>query len=180
MAGLPKILIIEDNPQLREIYTILLESSGYTVIAASDGPRGLEECRANQPDVIFLDIMMPGMSGLEVLDILRAKPEYNGQKAKIALLTNLGHDDRIEEAWRKKADGYVVKADINATDLIDVINSLMSAERVPENSLEAPPAASGDEPPQQTSSAGYGSQPAAETATNNTQPNPNLPTGTNN
>lgn len=126
MAGLPKILIIEDNPQLREIYTLMLESSGYTVETAPDGPHGLQQCMTGRPDIVFLDIMMPGMSGLEVLDALRDKPEYNGQNAKIVLLTNLGHDDRIEDAWKKKADGYVVKADINATDLIDVINSLIS------------------------------------------------------
>lgn len=125
MDGLPKILIIEDNPQLREIYTIMLQTAGYTVETAPDGPHGLEQCMQFQPQIIFLDIMMPGMSGLEVLNILREKPEYNGREAKIVLLTNLGHDDRIEEAWQKKADGYVVKADINATDLIDVISSLM-------------------------------------------------------
>lgn len=103
----------------------MLQAAGYTVETASDGPRGLQQCMLFQPAIIFLDIMMPGMSGLEVLDILREKPEYKGQNAKIVLLTNLGHDDRIEEAWQKKADGYVVKADINATDLIEVINSLM-------------------------------------------------------
>lgn len=170
MAGLPKILIIEDNPQLREIYTILLQTSGYTVIEASDGYQGLEACKANRPDVIFLDIMMPGMSGLEVLDILRAKPEYNGQNAKIALLTNLGHDDRIEEAWRKKADGYVVKADINATDLVDVINSLMSTESSPENSNTATPTPNAIEPQQQeTPINDNGLQPAPETAPDNSQ-----------
>lgn len=174
MAGLPKILIIEDNPQLREIYTIMLESSGYTVISASDGQIGLEQCMAHRPDVIFLDIMMPGMSGLEVLDILRAKPEYNGQTAKIALLTNLGHDDRIEEAWRKKADGYVVKADINATDLIDVINSLMSSESSADNS-EVSATANENEPPQPIPGTNEAEQPSPTASPDGSQPDQSPP-----
>jgi len=123
----------------------MLQTAGYQVETANDGPHGLQQCMSFQPQIIFLDIMMPGMSGLEVLDILRDKPEYKGQNAKIVLLTNLGHDDRIEEAWQKKADGYVVKADINATDLIDVISSLMEkgttggAGDVPAGTGEAAP-----------------------------------------
>lgn len=140
MAGLPKILLVEDNPQLREIYSIMLETSGYDVETASDGPRALQQVLVRKPDIVFLDIMMPGMSGLEVLEALRSKPEYNCQSAKIVLLTNLGQDDRIDEALEKKADGYIVKAEINAEDLVEVINSLSEpSASSAENQPAAPP-----------------------------------------
>jgi two-component system, OmpR family, alkaline phosphatase synthesis response regulator PhoP len=127
MAGLQKILLVEDNPQLQEIYSITLQSAGYEVTIAGNGPHALQQAIVFKPDLIFLDIMMPGMNGLEVLQALRDKPEYNAQKTKIVILTNLGHDDRVEDAWQKQADGYVVKAEIRPEELIDVIKSFEQA-----------------------------------------------------
>lgn len=129
MAGLQKILIIEDNPQLREIYKTSLSSEGLVVETAYDGLNGLEKVISFEPDLIFLDIMMPGMSGLEVLEKLRTDPQYKCQKTKVVILTNLGQDDRIDEALRKQADGYAVKVEINTQDLLDIIHSF---ERPPE------------------------------------------------
>lgn len=123
MAGLQKILLVEDNPQLQEIYSITLQSAGYEVAVAGNGPHALQQSIIFKPDLIFLDIMMPGMNGLEVLQALRDKPEYNAQNTKIVILTNLGHDDRVEDAWQKQADGYVVKAEIRPDELVDVIKS---------------------------------------------------------
>lgn len=123
MAGSQKILLIEDNPQLQEIYSITLTSAGYDVSVAPTGNEALRLIPELKPDLIFLDIMMPGLNGLEVLNTLRNDPQYGAQQTKIVLLTNLGHDDRIEEAWEKHADGYAVKAELNPDDLIDIIKS---------------------------------------------------------
>lgn len=145
MAGLQKILLVEDNPQLQEIYTITLEAAGYDVKVAGNGAHALQQAIVFKPDLVFLDIMMPGMNGLEVLQAFRSRPEYNCQNAKIVLLTNLGHDERVEDAWQKQADGYVIKAEIIPDELIDVIHSL-EGESAPEQP-DIPTAATPDEIP---------------------------------
>lgn len=127
MAGLQKILLVEDNPQLQEIYSITLRSYGYDVTVIPTGNEALQRIAALQPDFIFLDIMMPGLNGLEVLATLRNDPQYGAQHTKIVLLTNLGHDERIEEAWEQYADGYAVKAELNPDELVDIIKSFEEA-----------------------------------------------------
>lgn len=127
MAGLQKILLIEDNPQIQEIYSVTLKAQQYDVVVAEDGKSALEKAAEFKPDLVFLDIMMPGMSGLEVLSELREKPEYGCQDAKIVILTNLGHDERVDEAWQEMADGYVVKSEIKTNEIFDVIRSLESS-----------------------------------------------------
>lgn len=123
MAGLHKILLVEDNDQLREMYRIYLEMRGYEVNTAIDGESALEVARAAKPDLVFLDIMMPKMDGLEVLRLLRHDPQYNCSRARIVLMTNLGGNANITPDIRKDMDGYVVKAEIALSDLLEIINS---------------------------------------------------------
>lgn len=123
MAGLQKILLVEDNNELRELYQIFLIDNGYTVYVAVDGEDGLEKARALQPEFIFLDVMMPKHNGFEVLKILRHDPSYNCTKARIVMLTNLGSVTKVSEEVRRDMDGYVVKAEIQLVDLLDVIHS---------------------------------------------------------
>lgn len=122
-AGLQKILLVEDDQLIREMYQLFLRDKGYTISTAGDGDEALKMAKAFHPDLIFLDIMMPKRSGLEVLDILRSDASYGCQKCKIVLLTNLG-DDTIAEKVEDKIDGYAVKAEITLSDLIGIIDSL--------------------------------------------------------
>ncbi len=123
MAGLRKILLVEDNPELRKMYETFLTLNGFTIISAIDGEDGITKARDFKPDLIFLDIMMPKIDGFEVLKMLRHDPEYNCTKTKIVMLTNLG-DSKISAQTRKDMDGYVIKAEIVLSDLLEVIKSL--------------------------------------------------------
>jgi len=124
VAGLHKILLVEDNLQLREMYKLFLEMHGFEVRTANDGSEGLAAAKAEAPDLIFLDIMMPRVDGLQVLTALRHDPQYGCTKAKIVLMTNLGANARITPQVRQDMDGYVIKAEIQLKDLLEVISSL--------------------------------------------------------
>lgn len=124
MAGLQKIFLVEDNAQILEIYTSTLNKFGYQLMTAATVDDALAKVAAFQPDIIFLDVMLPGgRSGLDALKILRTDPAYGCTTKKIVLLTNLGLNDKLQKAWDEYADGYVVKAEIVPHELIDIIHS---------------------------------------------------------
>ncbi len=125
MDGLPKILLVEDVESIVEIYVSILNKNGYTVETADTVDITLEKVKAFHPDIIFLDIMLPGgKTGFDALVTLREDPSYGATKTPIVLLTNLGENEKIKEIWEKYADGYVIKAEIDPHELVDIINSL--------------------------------------------------------
>src|SRR5215216_5516417 len=121
VAGLQKILLVEDNPELRNLYEIFLKYNHFDVTTAIDGEDGLRAAQEFQPDLIFLDVMMPKKDGFEVLKLLRHDPQYNCTKAKIVLLTNLGDGSKVSPETRQDMDGYVIKAEIVLSDLLGII-----------------------------------------------------------
>ncbi|HKX24116.1 MAG TPA: response regulator [Candidatus Saccharimonadales bacterium] len=123
MAGLRKILLVEDNLELRNLYEIFLKQHGFEVASASDGDEGLEKAKSYKPDLIFLDVMMPKKNGFEVLKILRNEPEYGCTKTKIVILTNLGDSSKVSPDVRADMDGYVIKAEIELKSLLEIIKS---------------------------------------------------------
>jgi len=124
VAGLPKILLVEDTPQIVDIYTQVLASGGYPVKSVGTVDDMLKVVAEYEPDIIFMDIMLPGgKTGLDALVLLRNNPEYKAAKTRIVLLTNLGQNEEIQKMWEKYADGYVVKAEIDPHELFDIIQS---------------------------------------------------------
>lgn len=123
MAGLRKILLVEDNLELRNLYEIFLKQHGYDVATAADGEQGLEAAKQYKPDLIFLDVMMPKKNGFEVLKILRHDPSYGCTKTKIVILTNLGDSGKVSADVRRDMDGYVIKAEIELGSLLEIIKS---------------------------------------------------------
>lgn len=124
MAGLQKILLVEDNPELRNLYQLFLTEYGYTITTAIDGEDGLAKAKETKPELIFLDVMMPKLDGFQVLKKLRHEKEYGCTNTKIVLLTNLGDAGKVEADVKRDMDGYVVKAEIELSDLLDIIKSL--------------------------------------------------------
>lgn len=123
MVGSQKILLVEDNVELRTIYEQYLTRRGYEIVLAVDGEDGLEKAKLHQPWLVFLDIMLPKLDGLKVLKMLRHDESYGCTKSKIVLLTNLGDASRVDPKVQKDMDGYVIKAEIDLPDLIDIIKS---------------------------------------------------------
>lgn len=124
MAGLPRILLVEDTTSIADIYSQVLTKQGYSLKVAGTVAKMLEIAPNYKPDLIFLDIMLPGgQTGLDALEILRNDPSYGATKTRIVLLTNLGLNDEVQKMWDKYADGYVVKAEIDPHELTDIIQS---------------------------------------------------------
>lgn len=123
MGGLRKILIVEDSIELRDIYKLFFTQKGYEVETALDGDEGLEKAKEFQPDLVFIDIMMPKKDGYEVLKELRHNENYGCTQAKLVILTNLGDASKVSPEVSHDMDGYVIKAEVDLPDLLDVIKS---------------------------------------------------------
>lgn len=124
MGGLRKILIVEDSIELRDIYKLFFTQKGFEVETALDGDAGLQKAKEFQPDLVFIDIMMPKRDGYDVLKQLRHDPQYGCTKAKLVILTNLGDSSKVSPEVSHDMDGYVIKAEVDLPDLLDVIKSL--------------------------------------------------------
>ena len=123
MAGLRKILVVEDVEELRNLYATFLGMHDFEVKTANDGQLGIDAAKEFQPDLVFLDVMMPNMDGFRALKILRHDENYGCTKTKIVILTNLGDTARVSEEVKKDMDGYVIKAEIVLADLLTIIKS---------------------------------------------------------
>jgi len=119
-----KILIVEDDAEYRDLLSYQLNESGYSVTEAKDGKEGLEMARAQHPDLILLDILMPVMNGIDMLSELR-KDAY-GAKAKVILLTNLDPDDfTVKKIMQDQPAFYCIKSNIQYVKLLEKIKELM-------------------------------------------------------
>src|SRR3954471_3461977 len=101
-----KIMLVEDDNNLREIYEARLAAEGYDIVAAGDGEAALALAGKERPDMIISDVMMPKISGFEMLDILRNTD--NLRDVKIIMLTALGQAEDAERANHLGADRYLV------------------------------------------------------------------------
>jgi two-component system alkaline phosphatase synthesis response regulator PhoP len=124
MAGLKTILFVEDDRLISEMYARLLIKKGFKVDFAYDGLEALTKVAQEHYDLILLDIMMPGKTGIEVLHDLRKDPKY--LETRIIILTNLAQDKTSQEALKSQADGYLVKADIIPSQLAGVVEEVLA------------------------------------------------------
>ena len=125
MAGSKTILFIEDDPFVIDMYSHVLGKAGYQVDVATDGKSGLAKAKAGTYDLLLLDIMVPEMTGIEVLEQLRGKGGKGLPNTKIVVLTNLAQDEESRRALEAEADGYLIKADITPKKLVELLQPIM-------------------------------------------------------
>lgn len=118
-----KILIVEDDDSLREMYKIRLEYEGFDVIVASDGETALAKAVSEQPDLILLDIMMPKISGFDVLDIL--KSTNSTSKIPIIILTVLEQESNKVKGLMQGAEDYLIKSQTMPAEVVAKVREVL-------------------------------------------------------
>lgn len=120
------ILLVEDEPLLRNLLKQRLEKEGFEVLAVENGQEALEMLKGKEMDLILLDIILPKVSGFELMEKLREDPQY--QKTPVIVISNLGQESDIEKGERLGAVGYFVKAHVSIEDLVRQIKSYLGGE----------------------------------------------------
>lgn len=134
-----KIMIAEDDDSLREIYSIRLTAEGYTVVSARDGEEALAVAVRERPDLIVSDVMMPKISGFDMLDILRSTPGMDG--TKVIMMTALSSEDERQRGEALGANRYLVKSQVGIEDVVNAVHEVLG-DRVQDGATEqAAPAA---------------------------------------
>ena len=118
-----KVLIIEDEHFITELYVRALTRAGYETTVEVDGQKGLDLAKTDQFDIILLDLMIPTITGIEVLRHLRGAGEPK-IKAKIIITTNLEQREEIRADIESQADAYLVKAEITPRELVEFLNTI--------------------------------------------------------
>lgn len=124
MADKAKVLVVEDEEILLTGLKEELESGGYEVEGAGDGVEGLEKVKSFKPHLILLDLLMPKMDGMEMLQKLKADSET--RDVPVVILTNLSDYEKISEALSLGAMDYLVKANYKLEDLLDKVRTVLS------------------------------------------------------
>lgn len=114
-----KILLVEDDDSLASVYETRLQAEGFTVKRVPNGEDALAAAIAFRPDLILLDVMMPKVSGFDVLDILRNTPETANMK--VIMLTALSQDSDVQRAHDLGADDYLIKSQVVIADVVQRI-----------------------------------------------------------
>lgn len=119
----PRILMIEDDPLLVKMYRTKLASEGFEVIEAHDGEEGLKLALERVPNVIILDIMMPKLSGTDMLRKLRE--DARGKNIAVIVLSNLSQEEEIKKAMAYGIKEYLVKANFTPSQLVDKVKQYL-------------------------------------------------------
>ena len=121
-----RVLVVDDDPVILELLRINFEIEGFEVISAADGQEGLERARAEQPDVVLSDIMMPRVDGLQLLARLRDDPTTAG--LPVVLLSAKAQNNEVQRGLALGADDYVTKP-FDPLELIDRVNAVLAKSR---------------------------------------------------
>lgn len=126
MSKNTKILIVEDDKSIRDLYEIKLNKVGFDVKTAEDGGAGWEIAQKELPDLILLDVMMPVMNGFEVLKKLRGKKET--AEIPVIILSNYGEVDQMTQGFLVGATDYLIKAEHTPSDVVEIVNETLKTK----------------------------------------------------
>ncbi len=119
-----RVLIVDDEPNIVISVEFLMKREGFAVSVARDGEEALERIRAERPDLVILDVMMPKLNGFEVCETVRADPQLAG--IRILMLTAKGRETEMRKGISLGADAYIAKP-FSTRDLVDRVKSLLDS-----------------------------------------------------
>lgn len=122
---LKRVLLVEDDDALATVYVTRLQAEGFEVRRCSNGEEALATALSFKPDLVLLDVMMPKVSGFDVLDILRNTPETAG--LKVIMLTALSQESDKARAEALGANEYLVKSQVVISDVMDRVRHLINS-----------------------------------------------------
>ena len=135
---MPKVLLVEDDNNLREIFQMRLQAEGYTTAVAADGEEGLVVAMKEKPDLIIADVMMPKLSGFEMVENLRSSAEM--KDTKIIMMTALGQAEDQARGEKLGVVKYLVKSQVTLEDFARVVKEVLGPGD-PQGAAAAQPAA---------------------------------------
>ena len=157
MAG--KIMLVEDDTNFSDIYQARLLAEGYEIISAKDGEEALALAVKEHPDLIISDVMMPKISGFDMLDILRGTEGI--RNTKVIMMTALGQAEDKARADKLGADRYLVKSQVTLEDVVSAVDEVL-------NNKQAVPAAREESTTTQPPAGDNAPAPAEDSNTDNT------------
>ncbi len=120
---MPKILVVEDDKFLREMITRKLDKEGYEVFEAVDGEKGEEKIKEEKPDLVLLDLILPGIDGFEVLERVKKDPSTEG--IPVIILSNLGQKSEVERGLKLGAVDFLIKAHFTPAEIVSKIKEII-------------------------------------------------------
>jgi CheY-like chemotaxis protein len=120
---MPKVLLVEDDNNLREIFQMRLQAEGYVTVTAADGEEGLVSAMKEKPDLVIADVMMPKLSGFEMVESLRAAPET--KDIKVIMMTALGQAEDQARGEKLGVVKYLVKSQVTLEDFARVVKEAL-------------------------------------------------------
>jgi CheY-like chemotaxis protein len=157
-----KILLVEDDKSLREIYGVRLLAEGYDIVSAGDGEEALAMAIKERPQLVLSDVMMPKISGFDMLDILRSTTET--RDIKVIMMTALSSEDQRTRGEALGADRYLVKSQVGIEDVVRTVHDVLG---------DVPAAAASAPTPNATPTAPQSFSPPAQD--NSYRPTPSAP-----
>lgn len=130
-----KIMLVEDDKSLREIYGVRLLAEGYDIVSAGDGEEALAVAIKERPQLVISDVMMPKISGFDMLDILRSTTET--KNTKVIMMTALSSEEQRQRGESLGADRYLVKSQVGIEDVVRTVHEVLGDKQAP---AAAPPA----------------------------------------